>query len=1120
MSKRAWLLLLTGALFSAQTVLPTNVTPARAVGEPLSGIVTDTAGTPLEGVRVSVSGSMIGISALTAADGSYALSPPDGTYQLEFNKAGFRGEIYDEVTYPPSGGPAPTGLPVVIRAASPQVINENLMRLPRLTGVVRDGASNPLGVGISASQVPFGAGFGTVSAPDGTFAIDLNQPGTYRVSGFSGSFINTYAPSTAIQNTAAQFTVGFDQSVDIGQLTMLLGGSIAGVVSSNSGPLAGVNVNVNAFPPVGGAGMATTAADGTYTIGRLPAGTYQVNFSKTGYLGSTYNNLPNNTMSPTPVSVSEAGTTSGINAVLNTGANVSGRVLDNLGNPVSGATVKAAQQGGGFSPTTASATTAADGTYTLAGVPGGSYLLSATATGFATVFASGAVVPSAADVLALTNDTTTTANFSLLLLGNVTGRVLQPNGQPLVGANVTATLIYAGGLQWFPSPFNQFQQTTTTDAGGYFTISGIAPGQARVVASPVEQNGPLAFEWYQDAYREGDATPVAIPAGATTAPVVISLAVGGVIRGRVTDATGNPVVGTGVDAMTADGRGGGFTVTDANGNYVINGVPPDSYRVVANPINDSPQTYYPNVTDYTLAPFILVGLGEVHTGIDIQMPATARMEATILDAAGNPISGVFWGVIFCSSPGVPVASFAQCSGGVLGGATTITKPTPTTWVGRGITPGTYNVAALSAFPIAISNSIPLTLASGDVASCTFRISGAASCTVTHGTPEPDSDGVTAAVESGVNAAGDGNGDGTPDSQQSNVTSIPSPVSGGGYITVATPPGTQLSSVTVADPATVSAPPPPGATLETGVIAYTVNGVTPGSTVDIDVYLTTDTANGYVKLQGGQWLPLSSAAFTKVSDTHFVLHLKDGGEGDEDGVTNGVIVDPGAPALLDLTKPTVSVNGITNGATYTLGAVPTPSCTASDLQSGLAGPCTGQISGGNGNGLGVFIYTATATDRAGNVGTSSATYTVISDRQVIAAMITQLSAQTLVGNAATSRGKAVVSLNNALTLSWWTSAGIAPIAKNGSKIFDEIHNAVQELAKISGNTTVSKVYSNLLAMTRKWAAAAIDAATARGASQNTISQARQQLLLGDTKATQNNPGDAVDAYRQAWSKATN
>ena len=60
----------------------------------------------------------------------------------------------------------------------------------------------------------------------------------------------------------------------------------------------------------------------------------------------------------------------------------------------------------------------------------------------------------------------------------------------------------------------------------------------------------------------------------------------------------------------------------------------------------------------------------------------------------------------------------------------------------------------------------------------------------------------------------------------------------------------------------------------------------------------------------------------------------------------------------------------------MGAVPTATAFATDATSGLAAPATGVRTGGTANGVGTFTYTASATDKAGNVGTATVTYTVV------------------------------------------------------------------------------------------------------------------------------------------------
>ena len=80
--------------------------------------------------------------------------------------------------------------------------------------------------------------------------------------------------------------------------------------------------------------------------------------------------------------------------------------------------------------------------------------------------------------------------------------------------------------------------------------------------------------------------------------------------------------------------------------------------------------------------------------------------------------------------------------------------------------------------------------------------------------------------------------------------------------------------------------------------------------------------------------------------------------------------------IDRTAPALAVRGVADGATYTLGAAPTPTCSASDQLSGLAAPCQGSRSGGNANGVGPFTYTAAVSDRAGNTRTVTAHYRVV------------------------------------------------------------------------------------------------------------------------------------------------
>jgi hypothetical protein len=74
---------------------------------------------------------------------------------------------------------------------------------------------------------------------------------------------------------------------------------------------------------------------------------------------------------------------------------------------------------------------------------------------------------------------------------------------------------------------------------------------------------------------------------------------------------------------------------------------------------------------------------------------------------------------------------------------------------------------------------------------------------------------------------------------------------------------------------------------------------------------------------------------------------------------------------------VSVTGVTNGASYLLGAVPAAGCSTSDNASGVAVLATASISGGTANHVGAFTATCSGgKDNAGNTAPAvSVTYKV-------------------------------------------------------------------------------------------------------------------------------------------------
>jgi Carboxypeptidase regulatory-like domain len=271
-------------------------------------------------------------------------------------------------------------------------INAALVAGGAIHGTVTDAADGHHGlanVWVSVNSPSTGYGSGTQTGDDGSYTV-IVPPGTdYQVcfwangatggssdtSGYLAQCYLNQPPSgtpTPVSVTTGVATGGINAA-------LVAGGAIHGTVTDAADGHHGLaNVNVSVSSPSIGGDYATTAADGSYTVTGLPAGTdYTVCFDASGatggssdthgYVNQCYNNQPQGT--PTPVSVTTGATTPGINAALVAGGSIHGTVTDagthqGLGNiwayvssPSTGASGVAA--------------TGADGSYTVTGLPAG-----------------------------------------------------------------------------------------------------------------------------------------------------------------------------------------------------------------------------------------------------------------------------------------------------------------------------------------------------------------------------------------------------------------------------------------------------------------------------------------------------------------------------------------------------------------------------------------------------------------------------------------------------------------------------------------------------------------------------------------------------------------------------
>jgi len=151
---------------------------------------------------------------------------------------------------------------------------------------------------------------------------------------------------------------------------------VGGTVTDRSdNPLAGITVSVYPQDYSGGpaSGTATTAADGTYAIGGLSAGFYWAEFyDHTGaYASQIYDGHDLGGGPMDYISVTDGSITSDIDAELQIGGKISGRITDGNGIPLT--TVWACVYVNGAGGYFANRPAGIDGTYTIGGLAPGSY---------------------------------------------------------------------------------------------------------------------------------------------------------------------------------------------------------------------------------------------------------------------------------------------------------------------------------------------------------------------------------------------------------------------------------------------------------------------------------------------------------------------------------------------------------------------------------------------------------------------------------------------------------------------------------------------------------------------------------------------------------------------------
>ncbi len=420
--------------------------------------------------------------------------------------------------------------------------------------------------------------------------------------------------------------------------------SITGTVrDSSSIAIPYASVSVYGADGVSNFGNFMADPSGYYVINNLPPGSYKLNITNPGYVSQWYNSR-NSAAAADVVTVNAGITTANIDITLALAGSISGMVTDSGSLPLAGIQVTANL----FDPVTGLASgyatvTDTSGIYTIPGLAPGTYKIRFSGLSYAPQWYDNQPVSTTSPPVTVTGGATTSGiNAVMALGGSISGTVTDAGSLPLGGIQVTA----------YNS--NNLSFGATTNATGNYTINGLAPGgyTVRFNTSANKTNNYIT-NWNYNQLSASTADSISVVAASTTNNVNATLPLGGSISGRLTDGTSG-VPGINVNLYDAFDEQAATATTDANGDYIIQGVADGSYklRFQERPNGSGTPSYVatgyeiqvysnPNINAHYFSQGtpIVISSAYAVSGLNAVLAKNMGSISGTITAAGSPLSG-------------------------------------------------------------------------------------------------------------------------------------------------------------------------------------------------------------------------------------------------------------------------------------------------------------------------------------------------------------------------------------------------------------------------------------------------------------------------------------------------
>lgn len=520
---------------------------------------------------------------------------------------------------------------------------------------------------------PERGGVSSVNPDDFSFSIPGLMPGAYWVYAWADGYEPEYYDGAKSASDAD--TVRIEPGKDVSGIRFDLErvqpgtGGISGLIldEKDGTPLTGAWVTAVASWGPYTYGRALTDDQGRFTVGSLKSGPYTLSAGAEGYIEEFYDNATLWELAA-QVTVTEPDTVSGLVIRLTEGGTITGRVTDKDGGPLSDAWIQVYSDASGDSvwmdstrtparKFDAGASTEADGSYRITGIPQGEYFVTAYSPRNPwmqnPIWYDGATNPSSATRVPVRSGIETPGIDFIFDFtapdGSVSGRVTDLDGRPIEYAQIQ---LFSDGSD---ARGNSVWMTASTGANGDYSLYFVPEGRYYVNCW-AQAGWSSVFRYWPDSEDFAGAQAISIDGVTAVRNVdfVLPLAPGTAsVEGTVTDAAGHPLTGAYVEigpfqSGAADsGRSGkefcAWAYSDSAGAYRVKGLPAGPVRVHCSYWeNDSRgEEWYSGASGPEGADPVALSEGQIVSGIDFSLTVRrfyASIAGTVRDAeSGAPV---------------------------------------------------------------------------------------------------------------------------------------------------------------------------------------------------------------------------------------------------------------------------------------------------------------------------------------------------------------------------------------------------------------------------------------------------------------------------------------------------